>query len=62
MFFVFDKQAIKRNCEEYFDLYTVKDERVQRMCDRKITHTRDVAQNSLYLVHRTENNWIKDAE
>ena len=49
MFFVFDKQAIKRNCEEYFDLYTVKDERVQRMCDRKITHTRDVAQNSLYL-------------
>ena len=49
MSFIFDKQAIKRNCEEFFDLYAVKDELVQRMCSRKITHTRDVAKNSLYL-------------
>ena len=47
--FIFDKSAIKRNCDEFFSLYDVTKGDVHVMCERKKRHTEEVARNCLMI-------------
>lgn len=43
----FDIDAIRKNCEEFFELYNVTKNEVFEMCQLKLIHTRAVAENCL---------------
>ena len=42
---IFDRDIIRKNCEEFFSLYSFTKGQTSSMCSNKITHTRHVAEN-----------------
>ena len=49
---IFDKSEISKNCEEFFSLYNAFSEnkdKIYEMCQRKIFHTRRVAENCIII-------------
>lgn len=45
----FDREEIRRRCEEYFSIYDITRERTRDMCELKIVHSRHVASNCEYI-------------
>ena len=56
MSIIFNKKQIKKNCEDFFALYNMTTGDIGAMCKRKITHSREVAKNSLYLAKELKLN------
>ena len=48
---IFDKDTIRKNCEEFFSLYNVTKAGTLEICIRKTEHTRRVAQNCVDIAH-----------
>ena len=46
---IFNKDEIRRNCEDFFMLYDVTKARVHEMCEAKRIHTQAVAENCIYI-------------
>ena len=46
---IFNKNEIKRNCDEFFSLYDVTNARVHDMCKAKQIHTDAVAANCIHI-------------
>ena len=46
---IFDKKAIKQNCEEFFSLYNETKGKIYDMCELKKVHTQEVATNCCYI-------------
>ena len=46
---IFDIEAIRKQCEEFFDLYSVTSGRTAKMCEAKIIHTRAVASHCSHI-------------
>ena len=46
---IFDKDAIKRNCDDFFSLYDVTKARTYDMCKAKKIHTNAVAANCIHI-------------
>ena len=53
---IFDIEEIRKNCEDYFELYNMITGDIGVMCRRKIIHSREVAKNSLYLAKELKLN------
>lgn len=45
--FRFDTDTIRKNCEEFFELYNITKNDVYKMCQLKLIHTRAVAENCI---------------
>ena len=52
MISIFNKDEIKRNCDEFFTLYLDTEDKIRVMCERKFVHTQEVAKNSIYLAKK----------
>ena len=50
---IFDKDAIKRNCDDFFSLYDVTNARTYDMCKLKQIHTNAVAANCVYIAEHS---------
>lgn len=48
---ILNLKSIEENCEEFFNLYAIADEKARVMCKRKHIHTQEVAKNSLYIAN-----------
>ena len=46
---IFDKDEIKRNCDDFFSLYDVTKARTYDMCKAKLIHTNAVAANCIHI-------------
>ena len=42
---IFDRETIRKNCEDFFSIYDITKERTHEMCIGKIIHTRHVVKN-----------------
>ena len=54
MSFVFDIAAVKQECEEFFSLYNIMDDKTLEMCTRKKIHTRAVADSCRFIAEYLE--------
>ena len=53
---IFDKNTIEKNCEEFYSLYNITEDKVYDMCRLKLIHTRAVAENCLKIAKDMELN------
>ena len=46
---IFDKENIRKNCDEFYSLYDMTEGRTREMCEIKKIHTQAVAANCVYI-------------
>ena len=46
---IFNREEIKKNCDEFYSLYEVTEGRVYEMCQAKMIHTQAVAANCVFI-------------